>query len=495
MKRLCSLLLSIIVGITALSLPVLVNADEASEFQAGTYYQMGRYNGEPILWRCADNTDENGVLLVSDRILCFKAADVTNVEDPIAHGNVKPGSGFWEETNIRAWLNSTAPAGEVAWPRNNPPTADRIGFIQLPSNGSGLTTCKYPYADEKGFLADGNFTAGERSLMKSVSQWQMLPETLTHLATNGQIRPYISTYMTGNPRWGRYDYYEVTVDDLAMGEGFRGAMYRITDTMFLLNEPQVRTLKQNFGTACAKRTPSARPEREPSEEYESYWLRTSANANAYTEEEAKAYGTPDHGGSVLTAIGWEGQYRVHCGVEQFELGIRPGFYLNTENVMIKSGSGTETDPYVIDGREEQQGVAVFCQGKELKLDQEPVEENDRLLVPVRAIFESLGAEVSWDEAEEQVTATKESTTVQLQINSPTLLVNEEAVELDAPARLVGERTLVPLRAVSEALEAQVDYVENLQRVVIDKPAPQELDEDWNPWWYERAFANWDDDVK
>lgn len=38
-------------------------------------------------------------------------------------------------------------------------------------------------------------------------------------------------------------------------------------------------------------------------------------------------------------------------------------------------------------------------------------------------------------------------------------------------------------------------VENLQQVVIDKPAPQELDEDWNPWWYERAFANWDDDVK
>ena len=44
------------------------------------------------------------------------------------------------------------------------------------------------------------------------------------------------------------------------------------------------------------------------------------------------------------------------------------------------------------------------------------QENDRLLVPVRAIFESLGAEVSWDEAEEQVTATKDSTTVQLPVS-------------------------------------------------------------------------------
>lgn len=482
MKRLCSLLLSMVIGITVPSVSVLVNADEASEFPAGTYYQMGRYNGEPILWRCADNTDENGVLLVSDRILCFKAADVTNAEDPIENGIIKSGSGFWEETNIRAWLNSTAPAGEVLWPRDNPPTADRIGAF-LP--------CQYPYADEKGFLAEGNFAASERSLMKSVSQWQVLPATKTHLATNGQIRPYLSE-CGGHNRWGYYTYYDVTIDDLAMGKGFRGAMYRITDTIFLLNEPQVLALKQNFGTACAKRTPSSRADVAPSEEYETYWLRTCALGMAVREEEATSYGVTVQG---LTGISGRGKQYISAGAEQSELGVRPGFYLNTENVVIKSGSGTEADPYVIDGREEQWGVAVFCQGKELKLDQEPVEENDRLLVPVRAIFESLGAEVSWDEAEEQVTATKDSTTVQLQINSPTLLVNEEAVELDAPARLVGERTLVPLRAVSEALEAQVDYVENLQRVVIDKPAPQELDEDWNPWWYERAFANWDDDVK
>ena len=94
-----------------------------------------------------------------------------------------------------------------------------------------------------------------------------------------------------------------------------------------------------------------------------------------------------------------------------------------------------------------------------------------------------------------MTAVKDETTVQLQIDSPTLTVNEAEVELDVPARLVGERTMVPLRAVSEAMDAQVDYVENLQRVVIDKPAPQELDEDWNPWWYERAFQHWDKDVK
>lgn len=87
LKRLCSLLLSMVIGIIVLSVSVLVRAEEVSEFPVGTYYQMGRYNGGPILWRCADNTDENGVLLVSDRILCFKAADVSDGIQP---------TGFWD---------------------------------------------------------------------------------------------------------------------------------------------------------------------------------------------------------------------------------------------------------------------------------------------------------------------------------------------------------------------------------------------------------------
>ena len=39
-------------------------------FTVGQYFLMGKYQEEPILWRCIDNTDENGMLMISDKVLC-----------------------------------------------------------------------------------------------------------------------------------------------------------------------------------------------------------------------------------------------------------------------------------------------------------------------------------------------------------------------------------------------------------------------------------------
>ena len=105
----------------------------------------------------------------------------------------------------------------------------------------------------------------------------------------------------------------------------------------------------------------------------------------------------------------------------------------------------------------------------MQFDEEPVEESERLLVPVRAIFEELGAEVEWEEETQIITAKKEDTTVVMQIDNPEMGNSREVVTLEVPPRLVGERTMVPLRAVSEAFEAKVDYIENLNRVVVDQP--------------------------
>ncbi|MBE5041040.1 stalk domain-containing protein [Ructibacterium gallinarum] len=464
--------------------PCAAVAEEELTYDIGTYYQLGSYLDAPIVWKCIDNTDENGVLLVSDKIICYKAADVGK-SNYLTNGYVIAGSNFWEETDIRAWLNSTAPAGEVAWPRGYPPEANRI-FLS-----------KYPYADEAGFLSEGNFTASELAVMKTVIQWQALPEYKLDLSENEQTRPYLATYTTGSDR-DPYTLHHNTVSEF--GDAFRGAMYRVTDTMFLLNETQVYAMWQNFGIVGAKRTDTAAwaeaeavdseaaKYRQPAadevsaDEYSEYWLRTPALNRPFD------YWSDSSG---LTTIQGENGY-MSALVNDKELGIRPAFYLNTDNVIIKSGSGTETDPYVIDGKSVQTGVAVFSQGRQLTLDQAPVEENGRLLVPVRAVFESLGAEVNWDEAANQVTAVKEGTTVQLEIDNATMVVNEAEVELEAPARLIGDRTLVPLRAVSEALDAKIVYVENLQRVVVDQPEPMVFSPDWNPSWYQTIFQGWDD---
>ncbi len=98
---------------------------------------------------------------------------------------------------------------------------------------------------------------------------------------------------------------------------------------------------------------------------------------------------------------------------------------------------------------------------------ESVMENDRTLVPMRAIFEALGAEVEWENETQTATATKDGIKVSVTIDSNRMQKNGEEIKLDVPARLVGDsRTLVPLRAVSEAFGCQVEWDEELQRVDI-----------------------------
>ncbi|MDR0859293.1 MAG: leucine-rich repeat protein [Oscillospiraceae bacterium] len=89
--------------------------------------------------------------------------------------------------------------------------------------------------------------------------------------------------------------------------------------------------------------------------------------------------------------------------------------------------------------------------------QNPISENGRTLVPLRSIFEAMGASVDWDQDSQTVTAKLGSTTVKLQIGSSTLYRNGEAVTLDVPAKAISGRTLVPVRAVAESFGAAVEW--------------------------------------
>ena len=105
-------------------------------------------------------------------------------------------------------------------------------------------------------------------------------------------------------------------------------------------------------------------------------------------------------------------------------------------------------------------------GSPIDFDQPPIIKDDRTLVPLRAIFEALGAAVSWDDATQTVTAVRGDKTVSLTIGSQTLYVGQSAVTLDVPAQLVNDRTLVPVRAISAAFDYQVDWDDELQQVSI-----------------------------
>ncbi|MEC1375338.1 copper amine oxidase N-terminal domain-containing protein [Heyndrickxia oleronia] len=102
-------------------------------------------------------------------------------------------------------------------------------------------------------------------------------------------------------------------------------------------------------------------------------------------------------------------------------------------------------------------LEVYINGVKQSYDQSPVIENGRTLVPLRGIFESLGANVQWDQKNQVVTAIKTNTKIILKIGAKSPTVNGKVSQIDVPAKVRNGRTLVPLRFVGEALGATVDY--------------------------------------
>lgn len=116
-------------------------------------------------------------------------------------------------------------------------------------------------------------------------------------------------------------------------------------------------------------------------------------------------------------------------------------------------------------------ITVMYDGTKIEFDQAPQIINDRTMVPMRAVFETLGAQVSWDEATRTVTGTKDKMQLTLTVGSAAAVVNGKAVLLDSPAVIVGGRTLVPIRFISESLNCTVNWEEETKSVLISSEAP------------------------
>lgn len=102
-------------------------------------------------------------------------------------------------------------------------------------------------------------------------------------------------------------------------------------------------------------------------------------------------------------------------------------------------------------------ISVELDADKLEFDAQPVNINDRVLVPVRAIFEAMGATVTWNASTRTVTSTLGVTTVVMTIDENKMLVNGEAKTLDVCPTIVNDRTMVPARAVAESFGARVDW--------------------------------------
>lgn len=112
------------------------------------------------------------------------------------------------------------------------------------------------------------------------------------------------------------------------------------------------------------------------------------------------------------------------------------------------------------------GIRVTLDGRSLNFDQQPVNVSGRVLVPLRAIFQEMGAVIQWDQSTQTVTATKGTHTIVLAIGSATATVDGVKVTLDVPGKLINNRTMVPVRFIAQGLSAKVNWNQIDQTVVI-----------------------------
>ncbi len=102
-------------------------------------------------------------------------------------------------------------------------------------------------------------------------------------------------------------------------------------------------------------------------------------------------------------------------------------------------------------------IKIQINGIEQAYDQMPVIINGRTLVPMRAIFEALGAKVEWIDATKTVVGSRDRKYVKLKIDSDTVYVNGIEQKIDVPAKVLSGRTMVPVRFISEILGEKVEW--------------------------------------
>ena len=294
--RVTALLLSAVLMLGLLPLPVKAAGAETG-VQLGDYIQLGRYDGEPILWRCV-SVEENGPLMLSDKVLCDSMPYDAQTSENSTSGShrrssyrSKYGSNHWRDSDMRSWLNSDADAGQVEWLCGNPP---KDGYI----TGGGA------YDGKAGFL--NGFTPDEAAAIKTVTQRSIVshPEyTAGYIDAPGADLPY-------------------NTDIGSVADGYEGAHYEnITDKVFLLDVKQLHTVYENLGGYYIGQNRSG--------VNWSYWLRTPVTDCNHDMR----YVSPH--GSIGRDAPCKGYY-----------GVRPAFYLDAAYYAVTSGSGTAADPYV-----------------------------------------------------------------------------------------------------------------------------------------------------
>ncbi len=118
-----------------------------------------------------------------------------------------------------------------------------------------------------------------------------------------------------------------------------------------------------------------------------------------------------------------------------------------------------------------QAINVEINGKRLEsYNMIPIVVNNRTLVCARDVFGELNCEISWDDAGRATTVTRGDTVISIPIDSKTIYKNGTAISLDTPSKIVNGFTMIPVRAVAESLGCSVSFNDSERIVYITETA-------------------------
>ena len=143
--------------------------------KVGDYVYFGSYRNEPIVWKITDIPCEQKVLLISEKILCFKAFDACGKDskNPTAADTGAFGSAQWETSTLKEWLNSAE---------------KEVSYSGCSPTANGVYKGYNAYADEVGFLYDDNFSASERNWIAEDGVFLPSKEMLQKNCSKGELR-------------------------------------------------------------------------------------------------------------------------------------------------------------------------------------------------------------------------------------------------------------------------------------------------------------------
>ena len=271
-----------------------IHSQQESSISVGDYIMLGTYLGEDILWRCI-GIDENGPLMLSDKIICFKAYDASGESaeyhtDPWGYVRKERGSNCWYDSSLRQWLNSNE---ETVTYSHCPPVEGKV--------------TENPYADEAGFLTC--FTDEELKVVRSVSH-------KVYLNDCDVSRGYSEGGSTEIPTW--------TIDRYSSNIDYSGYYHHyVSDRILLLSAEQIGMAHDNLAGYLDKThlsdaaATSIGLSPEDLESFKNaafaYWTSIPCSPGASYE-------------NVVTGPSSHSYGRANDGA----IGVRPAFYLNTE---------------------------------------------------------------------------------------------------------------------------------------------------------------------